>query len=93
MSEHRSLAEELDRLHARDSRSFVLTGLTLGGRAPGHSWLRRVAGHWLRQHPGVSIEVANKSATGREAQRIVDEHLVGDTPSKDSLLLQRTRQL
>lgn len=62
-----SLTDELDRLRTLGAHTFVLAGLSIGARAPARSWIRRVAAHWLREHPDASIELANKPVTGREA--------------------------
>lgn len=39
-----------------------------GAPSPARSWLKRVAGDWVRQHPDtLTIEVAGRPVTGREA--------------------------
>lgn len=41
---------------------------SLGGPAPARSWLRRVAGHWVRANPGVlDVSVPGGAVTGSEA--------------------------
>jgi len=62
-----SLTDELTRLYGLGTRSFVLAGITAGARAPARSWVRRVAGHWLREHPGARIELGGRPVTGNEA--------------------------
>src|SRR5699024_5116833 len=57
----------LSRLYALGTGSFVLAGVSVGAKAPARSWVRRVAGHWLREHPEAHIEIANKPVTGNEA--------------------------
>lgn len=44
---------------------------------PGRSWLRRVAGDWVRSHPDVAVTVAGRDVTGGEAplQSPAWEHL------------------
>ncbi len=59
-----SVSAELTRLADLGSRRIVLVGVSLGSLAPAASWLRRIAGHWLRQHPGRPpvVEVATRLA-------------------------------
>lgn len=62
-----ALVDELDRL-ARDGIARVrLVRAPVGSATPARSWLRRVAGHWVREHPGVEVLVAERTVTGREA--------------------------
>ncbi|TSD62477.1 (2Fe-2S) ferredoxin domain-containing protein [Aeromicrobium piscarium] len=62
-----SLVDELSRL-ADDGVAHVrLVRLPAAGAAPARSWLRRVAAHWVREHPGVRVEVVASAVTGREA--------------------------
>lgn len=63
-----SLVAELDRLDAAGARHVTLEGITLGKGAPARSWLRRVAGHWVRaggDRPVVEID--GRAVTGDEA--------------------------
>jgi len=63
-----SLVAELDRLAAARVEHVTLERIALGGTAPARSWLRRVAGHWMRagrDRPVVVIE--DRPVTGREA--------------------------
>ncbi len=61
-----SVVGELDRLAADGVRRVTLVGLALGAPTA-RSWLRRVAGHWLRAHPEMVVEVAGRAVTGTEA--------------------------
>lgn len=62
-----SLVDELSRL-ADDGVAHVrLVRLPAAGAAPARSWLRRVAAHWVREHPGTEVEVVASAVTGREA--------------------------
>ena len=63
-----SLVRELDRLAATGVDHVTLRGVALGTRSPARSWLRRVAGHWVRagvDRPAVVVE--EKAVTGQEA--------------------------
>ena len=44
-----SVSEELTRLADLGQERIILVGVSLGSLAPAVSWLRRIAGHWLRQ--------------------------------------------
>lgn len=61
-----ALTDELDRLAARGVTEVELVGLGLGAPTS-RSWLRRVAGDWVRRHPGISVVVADRPVTGAEA--------------------------
>ncbi len=60
-----SLTDELDRLAAQGVRSLELVGLGLGAPTA-RSWLRRVAGDWVREHPDVAVFVADRPVSGAE---------------------------
>lgn len=63
-----SLVAELDRLAAAGVEHVTLERVALGGTAPARSWLRRVAGHWMRagvDRPAVVVD--ERPVTGREA--------------------------
>ncbi|WP_426241774.1 (2Fe-2S) ferredoxin domain-containing protein [Nocardioides sp. LHG3406-4] len=47
-----SVSSELTRLADLGHERVVLVGVSLGSLAPAASWLRRIAGHWLRERPG-----------------------------------------
>lgn len=61
-----SVACELTRLADLGAERVVLVGVSLGTLAPAASWLRRIAGHWLRQRAGRRpvLEVATHLADG-----------------------------
>lgn len=61
-----AVADELDRLAARGVTRVELVGLGLGAPTA-RSWLRRVAGDWVRRHPEVAVVVAGRPVTGSEA--------------------------
>lgn len=67
-----SVSAELTRLADLGAERFVLVGISLGSLAPAASWLRRIAGHWLRQRPesrpgiDVATRLANDPAQVRE---------------------------
>ena len=60
-----SLSCELTRLADEGAEVVTLVGVDLGPLAPAHSWLRRIAGHWCREHAGATpvLEVATRLAT------------------------------
>lgn len=63
-----SLVSELTRLTDAGATSIRLEPVVLGDRSPARSWLRRVAGHWLRECEGrPTIVVGDSAVTGREA--------------------------
>lgn len=62
-----TLVAELDRLAASGVRSVRLVRLPGGVLTPARSWLRRVAAHWVREHPQTQVEVVDSKVTGREA--------------------------
>jgi (2Fe-2S) ferredoxin len=66
-----ALVEVLDGI-ARDApRSEVrlVAVPSMGGPAPARSWLRRVAGHWMRENPGaLAVRVPGGAVTGTEAK-------------------------
>lgn len=47
-----SLTTELTRLADAGALTVTLVGIDTGPLAPGHSWLRRIAGHWWRERAG-----------------------------------------
>ena len=47
-----SLPTELTRLADAGALTVTLVGIDTGPLAPGHSWLRRIAGHWWRERAG-----------------------------------------
>ena len=47
-----SLSAELTRLADAGTPTVVLVGVDTGPISPGHSWLRRIAGHWWRERSG-----------------------------------------
>ncbi|MEV5000306.1 (2Fe-2S) ferredoxin domain-containing protein [Nocardioides sp. LML1-1-1.1] len=61
-----AVADELDRLAACGVTAVELVGLGLGAPTA-RSWLRRVAGDWVRRHPEVTVVVAERPVTGSEA--------------------------
>jgi (2Fe-2S) ferredoxin len=60
-----SLSRELTRLADAGVGTITLVGVDLGTLAPGHSWLRRIAGHWWRERAGDRpvIDVATRLVT------------------------------
>ncbi|HYO38774.1 MAG TPA: (2Fe-2S) ferredoxin domain-containing protein [Nocardioidaceae bacterium] len=60
-----ALSAELTRLADLGVGTVTLVGVDLGWLAPGHSWLRRVAGHWSRERTGhrPTVEVAARLVT------------------------------
>lgn len=63
-----SLVSELTRLADEGATSIRLEPVVLGERSPARSWLRRVAGHWLRECEGrPTILVGDSEVTGRES--------------------------
>jgi (2Fe-2S) ferredoxin len=74
-----SLSRELTRLADLGAATITLVGVNLGPLAPGHSWLRRIAGHWWRERAGHRpvIAVANRLVT---AVRDVEVALADLTP-------------
>ncbi|MEH3034395.1 MAG: (2Fe-2S) ferredoxin domain-containing protein [Aeromicrobium erythreum] len=63
-----SLVAELDRLAAGGASEVELVRIEVGGTAPARSWVRRVAGHWVRagrERPEVVID--GRPVTGSEA--------------------------
>lgn len=61
-----SLSRELDRLAGLGTERIVIVGVSLGSLAPAVSWLRRIAGHWWREHPGRRPVVEVGTALVRE---------------------------
>lgn len=63
-----SLSRELTRLADQDVGTVTLVGVNLGPLGPGHSWLRRIAGHWWRERAGHRpvVEVATRLVTTLE---------------------------
>jgi (2Fe-2S) ferredoxin len=76
-----SLSRELTRLADLGASTITLVGVTLGTLAPGHSWLRRIAGHWWRERAGHRpvIDVATRLVTTLEdvAAALVDRTPIG----------------
>lgn len=68
-----SLSNELDRLADLGAERIVVVGVSLGSLAPAVSWLRRIAGHWWREHPGPRpvVEVGTALVKGRDEVRAV----------------------
>lgn len=62
-----SLTDALDALAAEGATAIRLVRLPAHGPAPARSWLRRVAAHWVRENPGVEVEVVASAVTGCEA--------------------------
>lgn len=60
-----SLSIELTRLADAGADVITLVGVNLGPLAPAHSWLRRIAGHWLRVRAGArpTLDVATRLVT------------------------------
>jgi (2Fe-2S) ferredoxin len=64
-----SLSRELTRLADEGVDRIVLVGVSLGTLAPTNGWMRRVAGHWLRERAGRCPEVVTAmSLLGDEGQ-------------------------
>lgn len=63
-----SLAGELTRLADAGATTITLVGVDTARTGPGHSWLRRIAGHWWRERPGLppTVLVATEPATAVE---------------------------
>ncbi|MGC4154798.1 MAG: NAD(P)H-dependent oxidoreductase subunit E [Propionicimonas sp.] len=65
-----TLTDVLDSLAEEDTTTAVeLISVPVGGTpAPAVSWVRRVAGDWLRRHPGIlRVEISERMVTGAEA--------------------------
>ena len=63
-----SLVRELDRLAITGVEQVTLQPVALGPRSPARSWLRRVAGHWVRAGSDrPEVVVADRAVTGSEA--------------------------
>ncbi|WP_067431599.1 (2Fe-2S) ferredoxin domain-containing protein [Nocardioides jensenii] len=60
-----SLHRELTRLADAGVEHITLVGVSLGTLAPATSWLRRIASHWWREHPGEPPVVAVATAMMR----------------------------
>lgn len=60
-----SLSSELTRLADLGATRILLVGVSLGSLAPAASWLRRIAGHWWRERPGLRpvVEVGTRLAS------------------------------
>lgn len=67
----------LDRAAAEGVTTIRLVQVPGETGKPGRSWLRRVAGDWVRSHPDVAVTVAGRDVTGDEAplQSPAWEHL------------------
>lgn len=63
-----SLSSELTRLADAGATTITLVGLDTGAMAPGHSWLRRIAGYWWRERSGLrpTLEVATRLASATD---------------------------
>lgn len=59
-----SLSAELTRLADAGATTITLVGIDTGPIAPGHSWLRRIAGHWWRERAGARPEVLVTTGSG-----------------------------
>ena len=84
-----SLSSELTRLADAGAAVVTLVGVDLGPLAPGHSWLRRIAGHWWRERAGARpvLEVASRLATSLpdlDAVASVREPVTGAEPGLTS---------
>ena len=63
-----SLVTELTRLADAGETTIRLEMVTLGDRSPARSWMRRVAGHWLRETAHrPTILIGDTEVTGTEA--------------------------
>lgn len=63
-----SVVKELTRLADAGATRIRLTAVTSGGRVPARSWLRRVAGHWVRQRVERPVVLVGETeVTGNEA--------------------------
>ena len=63
-----SLVDELTRLADAGETSIRLEPVVLGERSVARSWVRRVAGHWLRQCEGrPTVVIGDSAVTGEEA--------------------------
>lgn len=81
-----SLVSELTRLADAGATSIRLEPVVLDERSPARSWLRRVAGHWLRECEGrPSIVIGDSEVSGREAA--LTSPAWQDVPSHRSHLL------
>lgn len=68
------VSRELTRLADLGAERIALVGVSLGTLAPGASWLRRIAGYWLRERAGrpPALEVATGLANspGQVGERL-----------------------
>lgn len=55
------LGQELTRLASQGHARVVVVGVNLGRKAPGVSWLRRIAAHWWREYGGTAPTVFTAS--------------------------------
>lgn len=64
-----TVVAELDRLAAAGVTEVRLVRVPHlpGAPTPARSWLRRVAAHWVRQNPGIRVEVVGTETTGPSA--------------------------
>lgn len=62
-----TLTERLDELAASGADRIRLVRFPSSSAAPARSWLRRVASHWVREHPEVDVEIVASAVTAREA--------------------------
>jgi len=63
-----ALVDELTRLHEAGAERITLVPTALGGRVPDRSWVRRVAGHWVRARSDApTVVVTGREVTGDEA--------------------------
>ncbi|WP_336250323.1 (2Fe-2S) ferredoxin domain-containing protein [Stomatohabitans albus] len=66
-----TLVSVLDELVvANPVRPIHLIGYTRTGSGPARSWLKRVAGHWLRSHPDTPVYVSTELVHDCDAQQI-----------------------
>lgn len=84
-----SLSRELTRLADLGVATITLVGVSLGPLAPGHSWLRRIAGHWWRERAGHRpvIDVATRlvaTVTDVEAALLDSTPIGGGEPGLTS---------
>ena len=66
-----SLVDALSHHHtSHPDRPIVLVGYSNTGVAAARSWLKRVAGHWLRTHPAAKVYVSTELVTELTPQAI-----------------------
>lgn len=72
-----SLHQSLDRYAGAGVERVRLVGVSLGTFSPGPSWLRRLAGHWVRTRPATSVVVEVAPALVASADELRDAVLEG----------------